>query len=253
MNCLELFNAAGFKCQKLEQEHGGPVFHLSTPLKTFDGYGIRLFAEIVGPAIRFFDAGYTIFHMMSSGIQLRDKRALTPIKRLVDAAGAELSDDGEISALAMQEHAFDAAGKALSAIMAATAWESENVGLPVDGVTLATEVEFFLRQWKPHATIEKGQKRTGISGREYEFDFLIDGTLVDVVASRPQSTAAKVRKLADITAIPSQEDIPILIIIDDRADESQAKQEAAILRRFSPTQTFSWLQKQASNQRLPTA
>lgn len=252
MNCLELFNAAGFHCQKMEQEHGGPVFHLSTPLRTFDGDGIRLFAEMVGPAVRFFDAGYTIFHMLSSGIQLKDGRSMAPIKRLVDAAGAELSEDGEISALALPNQAHDAARKVLSAIMATTAWESDNVGLPADGVTLATEVEFFLRQWKPLAKIEKGQKRAGISGREYEFDFLFDGRLVDVVASRPQSTAAKVRKLADVTAIPSQEKLDMLIIIDDRADQEQAKQEAAILRQFAPTQTVTWLQHQASTTPIPT-
>src|SRR5690606_18738222 len=119
-----------------------------------------------------------------------------------------------------------------------------------DGVTLATEVEFFLRQWRPAATMEKGHKRTGISGREYEFDFLFDGLLVDVVASRPQSTAAKVRKLADVTAIPSQEKTPMLIIIDDRADQEQAKQEAAILRQFAPTQTVTWLQDQANTNPL---
>lgn len=249
MNCQELFHHIGFKCQQLPQETGEPVFHISTPFQTFDGDGIRFFAEQIGSTIRFFDAGYTLFHMLGVGLQFKNARALAPIRKLVNSTGASLSEDGEISAIASKENSQQSARQVLSAIIAVSSWEAENAGLADETVTLATEVEFFLRQWKPYAPLEREPKRTGISGREYEFDFLFDGTLVDVVSSRPQSTAAKVRKLADVTGIPSQHDMQMLVIIDDRADPIQAGQEATIIRQFAPTKTISWLEKQVMKQR----
>lgn len=250
MNCTDLFHHIGFKCQALPQEDSSQVFYISTPFQTFDGDGVKLFAEQVESNIRFFDAGHTIFHMLGSGLRFDTQRALAPIKKLVSAAGADLSDDGEISALASIEKAHEASRRALTAIIAASAWEAENAGLSDSTVTLAVEVEFFLKQWKPYAPLVRAPKIHGISGREYEFDFLFEDTLVDVVSSRPQSTAAKIRKLADVTGIPSQYEKPMLIIIDDRRNPQQAKQEAAILRQFAPTKTISWLEKQSPNDNI---
>ncbi len=251
MICPELFDAMGFQCQQLTQGSAPPVYHLSTPFQTFDGDGIGLFAETDEDTIRIFDAGRTIFHIIgSAGIDLSDGRSMQPIKKLVDAAGAVLSDDGEIFMVSMRKDAEDCARRVLSAILAVSSWERDNVGIPSDGVRLASEVEFLLRQWKPSAPIESGRKGVGISGREYEFDLYQDGFLIDAVSSHPQATASVIRKLADVRGVPSQQDLKLLIIIDDRQDAIRATQEASIIRQFAPTKTVSWLQSQV---RQPTA
>ena len=242
MNCTDLFGAIGFGCTHLQQPDGSAIYCLSTPFQFYDGDGIHIFAEECGPAIRFFDGGDTLFHVSGSGIKFRDNRSYTPIKRLVKDAGAELSDDLEISYLAAHRDLRTGFRKVLSAMLAIADWESQNAGLATDAITLAGEVEFYLQQWKPTANIIKGEKLPGLSGREYEFAFSIEGALIDVVSSHPQSTSAEVRKLADVTGIPAQSQADITVIIDDRGDAKRASQEAAILSRFADVWMLTSLQ-----------
>jgi uncharacterized protein DUF1828 len=242
MNCAQLFASVGFTCRRLEQPGGEVIHAISTPFQFFDGDGIHVFIEEVGPLVRLFDGGETMFHVAGSGIKFRDNRSISPIKKLIKDAGADFSDDGEISALAMPAEAHASFQKVISAILAVADWESENAGLTSDTATLAAEVEFYLRQWKPAAEILRGQSLPGISGRNHEFEFMVDGQLIDVVSSRPQSTAAEVRKLADVSGIPSQARTDIKVIIDDRPDHARAAQEAAILSRFAEVWLFTNLQ-----------
>ncbi|CDY79438.1 Phage protein [Caballeronia glathei] len=246
MNCAQLFTTIGFKCRPLQQPGGDVVHCISTPFEYFDGDGIHVFAEEAGKTIRFFDGGDTMFHIAGSGIKFRDNRSLSPLRRLAREAGAELSDDGEISAVAMASNAQDAFRNVVTAILEIAGWEAENAGMTTDATTLANEVEFYLRQWKPKLDLLRDQPMTGISGRSHDFHFLLDGELIDVVSSKPQSTAAEVRKLADVRGIPSNAAADIRVIIDDREDSKRAQQEALILSRFADVWMLSSLQGQVA-------
>jgi hypothetical protein len=242
MDCTKLFESMGFRCRHLAQPSGEIVHCISTPFEYFDGDGIHVFAEEVGKTIRIFDAGDAMFHIAGSGIRFRDNRSIAPLRKLARDAGAELSDDGEISALAAHSNAQVAFRSVVTAILGIAGWEAENAGMTSDTTALATEVEMYLRQWKPGKDLLRDQPMTGISGRTHDFHFLLDGELIDVVSSRPQSTAAEVRKLADVRGIVANADVYIRVVIDDRSNEERAKQEALILSRFADVWLLSSLQ-----------
>lgn len=244
MDCNELFNSIGFRCRTLPAVDEKPIHCITTPFQYFDGDGVHLYAENLGRFMRFFDSGDTMFHLYGSGIKFRNKRSIKSLQKLVTAAGAEMSDDGEISALVPVEDGQDGFRRAVAAILSVTQWEAENAGFSSDIVNLAAEVEIYLREWKPGHQVLVDQPLSGISGRPHKFAFMIDGELIDVVSSRPQSTAAEVRKLADVRGIRSQSEVPITVIIDDRPSPIRAKQEALILSRFADVMLLTSLQQQ---------
>lgn len=250
MSCSELFRSIGMTCKTLPAVDGTPIHCISTSFQYFDGDSVHLFAEEMGDMVRFFDSGDTLFHVLGSGINFKDKRGLKPLQKIVEDAGAILSDDGEISALATKSDARDGFRKAMSAVLGVVGWEAENAGISTDATTLASEVEVYLREWKPAREILYEQPLSGISGRDHTFAFLLDGELIDVVSSAPQSTAAEVRKLADVRGIPSQSETAIRVIIDDRVSPKRAQQEAMILSRFADVWLLSSLQETV---RLPLA
>jgi len=242
MNCTELLKSLGLNCKTLPSSDGKPIHCISTPFEYFDGDGIHLYAEELGGLMRFFDAGDTLFHVAGSGIKFRDKRSIRPIQKLVEEAGAQLSEGGEISTLVTSKDSRDGFRKTLIAILNIVGWEAENSGISIDVTSLASEVEIYLREWKPNHEFLYDQPLAGISGRAHSFSFLVDGELIDVVSSAPQSTASEIRKLADVRGIPSQADTPIRVVIDDRNNSERARQEALILSRFADTWLLSALQ-----------
>lgn len=244
MSCAELFQSIGLKCKTLPAVDGKPVHCISTPFKYFDGDGIHVYAEDLGGLMRFFDAGDTLFHVYGSGIRFKDKRSMKPLQKLVQEAGAEMSDDGEISALASVSNSQDGFRKTITAILNVAAWEADNAGIASDATSLVSEVEIYLREWKPGHQFLFDQPLSGISGRTHTFSFLVDGELIDVVSSSPQSTASEVRKLADIRGIPSQSEARIRVVIDDRSNPERAQQEAMILSRFADVWPLTALQRQ---------
>ena len=131
--------------------------------------------------------------------------------------------------------------------MNVAAWEAENAGISTDVTSLTSEVEIYLREWKPKHEVLLEQPLTGISGRSHSFSFLIDGELIDVVSSAPQSTASEIRKLADIRGIPSQANTHIRVIIDDRDNPERAREEAMILSRFADVWPLTSLQDTVAN------
>lgn len=250
MNCTEIIKSLGLDCIILPSSDGKPIHCISTPFDYFDGDGIHLYAEELGGLVRFFDAGDTLFHVAGSGIKFRDKRSIKPIQKLVEEAGAQLSEGGEISTLATSEDSREGFRKTLTAILNIAGWEAENAGVSTDVTSLASEVEIYLREWKPDHEFLYDQPLAGISGRSHSFSFLIDGELIDVVSSAPQSTASEIRKLADIRGIPSQADTPIRVIIDDRSNSERARQEALILSRFADTWLLTALQNKIAQKGL---
>ena len=117
MNCTEIIKSLGLDCIILPSSDGKPIHCISTPFDYFDGDGIHLYAEELGGRVRFFDAGDTLFHVAGSGIKFRDKRSLKPIQKLVEEAGAQLSEGGEISTLATSEDSREGFRKTLTAIL----------------------------------------------------------------------------------------------------------------------------------------
>lgn len=242
MDCTKLFENMGFRCRHLAQPGGEVVHCISTPFEYFDGDGVHVFAEEIGPTVRIFDAGDAMFHIAGSGIKFRNSRSIAPLRKMVREAGAELSEDGEISALAASANAQSAFRNVMTAILGVAGWEAENAGMTADTTSLAGEVEMYLRQWKPGKDLLRDQPMSGISGRSHDFNFLLDGELIDVVSSRPQSTASEVRKLADVRGISVNASVDIRVIIDDRGNEDRARQEALILSRFADVWMLSSLQ-----------
>ena len=106
------------------------------------------------------------------------------------------------------------------------------------------EVAQCLAAWKK-STPHPKPKVQGITGREYEFDFDVDGTLVLAISSRHQSTSAALHKLVDVKGLPANQALKTMIIIDDRRDAKAAKSESMILSSVSNVIGMHQLQRNA--------
>ena len=79
----------------------------------------------------------------------------------------------------------------------------------------------------------------GHSGREHEFHFEFDGSLVDAAKPRGQSTGAILRKTADVNNAGNEK--RVLVVIDDRIDDDKAKTETDILSTMVSVVSFTTL------------
>ena len=126
-------------------------------------------------------------------------------------------------------------------------WEKDEEGVSTDLTLLVDEVASALRAWKPEALIDLGPTFTGISGKAHKLDFLFDGIGVAVASPHPASASAVLRRLVDIHAAHANEALPLMVVIDDRANPDGAKKEALILQNIATVWPLGALERQAQH------
>ena len=243
MICQQLNTLLGFDCSPLSE--GGEIVHISTPFKFDDGDAVPVFAEHASGQIRFFDDGQTLMHFIGRGIKLENKKNSMFLASAASKNGTEFTDQGEIEVWASIEHAHVAFGKYINTMLALSSWEADQRGVNTDMTLFVEEVAMALRAWKPQASISLNSTITGISGRDYKVDFVVDGIPYVVTGAHPNAVGSVLHKLVDIRGLVENAGTEFTVVIDDRNDPGGAKREALIVQSLGKVLPFTALEMAA--------
>lgn len=241
MICQQISHLLGMDCHPLDD--AGQVALISTPWKFKDGDSLPVFVEQAGNAVRFFDDGGVFMHFKGRGLNLSDARQTRFIKSAAEHHGATFTDSGEIELWTKPEEAPKGFAAFVSTLLALTQWESENSGISHDADVFVEEVAQCLIAWKKTEKLERRPKILGITGRTHELHFKIDGTLVLAASAHPNSISSVLHKLIDIKALPANQSIQTMVVLDDRYNPDAAKQEGLVLSGISSVIEMTRLQK----------
>ena len=237
MNCDHFSDITGMRCNPL-----GSAIEFVTPFTFADGDGIELFAQDHGGQIHFFDDGCTLFHLDGVGLQLGDnKRRWKALRGIAASYEVTLSDKGVFETICTADKASHGFSRMIATLIGVAAWEREQIGVNLDAELLVEEVAFYLRAWKPSSKLLERPTVKGFSGRTLTFDFDLDGQYIDAIPPHGFSTGSELRKLVDFTSSPEPIRREVMVIIDDRANPSVAKQETGIIGRVAQTWSMSSL------------
>jgi hypothetical protein len=243
MICAQLTTLLGFDCTPLDDS--GALALVSTPFRFADGDAVPVYVELSNGQVRFFDDGHTFMHFLGRGVRLEDGRHTRFLTTAVQAHGSTFTDQGDVEAWAPEAEAADAFGRYIATMLEVCRWEAEQEGASTDVTMLVDEVATALRAWKPDATITENPEFTGISGKAHRLDFLFDGQGVAVATPHPRSASAVLRRLVDLRAAHENAALPLLVVVDDRADPEGAKRETAILQNVAKVLPFGALERLA--------
>lgn len=241
--CQNFSTLLGFDCSALSE--AGDLALVSTPFKFDDGDAIPVFVETTHGQVRFFDDGGALMHFIGRGIRIENRKQATFLINAAARNGAFFSDAGEIEAWASLDKASEAFAKYLASMLDLASWEREQRGVNTDTSFFIEEVALALRAWKPGADITVGAPFSGVSGRSYKLDFLVDGRAVIATGAHPNSVSSVLHKLVDIHGLILNADTQFLVVIDDRADPEAAEKESKVVQSVASTMKFTDLESQA--------
>jgi hypothetical protein len=245
MICDHLTTLLGFDCHALDA--GGEVSLISTPFRFADGDAVPVFVQVRNGQVRFFDDGQAVMHFIGRGVRLENRKHARFISTAADAHGTAFSEDGDIEAWAPLAEAPSAFSRYIGTMLELCRWEKDQDGVSGDLSLLVDEVASALMAWKPEALLDLGPSFTGISGKTHKLDFLFDGTGVAVANPHVNSASAVLRRLVDIHGAHANDTLPLMVVIDDRADPEGAKREALILQSVAKVWTLGALERQAQH------
>src|SRR5690606_34745017 len=124
MNCEQFESLIGMRCNPIK----GAV-EVITPFTFPDGGALELFAQQRGPQVLFFDDGYTLNHLHSIGIELRNRKGWKPLKAIAASHKTTLSDDGVFETLAPATNPSLGFARMVSTLLAVGGWASEQSGV----------------------------------------------------------------------------------------------------------------------------
>ena len=225
MTCAALMAGLGFDCHEIKNG----VLRVNTRLGFCDGQLMGFYILPKGKGYVISDNCDTLFNLMNQGICLDNKRKWTPIRKIAINHGLVLTDNGEITTIKPCDDIGHLISSYLSVMFEINNFQRERMGISDDVVSFSNEVEIYLRQWKPSSPIILNPSFKGDSGILHDFDFEMDGKLIECISARSSNTASLIRKAADIGV--SENTKAILAIIDDRKDMKKAKIESGILAK----------------------
>ncbi len=237
MNCENFQALIGMRCNPV-----GDAVEVITPFTFADGDALEIFAQTHGPQVHFFDDGFTLFHLHTAGIHLKDKKQWRPLKTIAEANGVTLSDDGVFETLCAVDHASAGFARFVSTLLGVSAWAREQSGIAQDAAWFVDEVALYLKSWKPAAAFMERPSIKGFSGRSLTFHFQINDVLVDAIQPHGASTGAVLRKIVDVNTSPMNAPTEVMVVVDDRGEKAEAaKQELEIIGRVATAWPMSSL------------
>lgn len=239
MNCQLIANQFAFDCTPLLTTKGEEAFELGTPFAFADGAAINVYAIPHGDSLELTDNGDTMLHLTGMGMAAWHKSKLVSLQRSIEPHGLTFTAQGEIKAYGKADHATLLIAQFISGILAVAQMERTALGVPDKSDNLADEVEMLLRGWKPQFTLVRSPRVKGISGHEYDFDFMFGDELVDVLTPHHNATGGVMRKLGDVLSGSGQH--KALVIVDDRADPERAETELQIIAMLARAMPLSKL------------
>ena len=239
MNVQLIANKFSFDCTPLLTVQGEQAFEFGTPFSFADGAAINVYAVPHGDTLELTDNGDTMLHLTSMGMPAWHKSKQAALLRAVEPHGLVFTEQGEFKAHGKAEHATLLMAQFISGILAVAQMERTTLGVPDKTDHLADEVEMLLRSWKPKLSLERAPHVKGISGHEYDFDFMFGDELVAVLVPHANATGGIMRKLGDVLSAPGQH--KALVIVDDRAEPARAETELQIIAMLARAMPLSKL------------
>lgn len=238
----QLTTLLGLTCHTLDDE--GRIVMIETPFRFTDEDHIPVFVEAVGNQLRFFDDGFALMHFAGRGLNLSTANHQKFLKSAAEGHGARFTDAGEIELWTTASDSANGFSRYVATLLELVRWEHDRKEVSHEAEVFVQEVALCLAAWKKSPPRPK-PKVQGITGREYEFDFDVDGTLVLAISARHQSTSSALHKLVDIKGLPANQALQTMIVIDDRKDQKTAKSEIMILSSVSSVIGMNQLQHNA--------
>lgn len=230
MICQHFSSLLGMACHPLSDD--GSLAMVETPFRFNDGDHIAVYVEVVGNQYRFFDDGDTFMHFLGMGVPLSSAQKTRFLRTAAEAHGASFTSNGEIELWSKEGDTAESFARYVRTLLQLVRWEQENTNINHDTDQFIEEVAQYLAAWK-RTDVVRGAKVLGITGREYNFDFDVQGTLVLAVSAHHQATAAALHKLVDVKGSPANQGLQTLVVIDDRLEAKVAKNEAMVLSSVS--------------------
>lgn len=237
MSCEALLNRLGYSCSEVAD---GTIL-VTTPFAFADGELISFYLNEDQDQVSVHDNGDTLFHLAGTGWDISTRRKWSSIKNLVGPYGFDLLDSGTIIGKETKSHEQLLITKYVGALLSVADVERERLGLTEDQTQFVSEVEGYLRAANPTSTVDLSPVVGGHSGKSHQFNFSLDGKLVDALRPHGRSTGAELRKVLDVTN--TGRDYTFLVVMDDREDPERAKAETDILSTVTAVMQFSDLCK----------
>lgn len=244
MICNQISDLIGFACHPLDEQ--GQVALIETPFIFGDGDEIPVFVERVGTRVRFFDDGGFYLHFRGRGMRLGNATQTRFIKTAAEQHGGAFTPSGELEVWSDQRSAPQGFARYIGAAMELLRWESEHTGVATETSLFIEEVAQCLAAWKPKQTLTRKPKCQGVTGKEHEFTFGLDETLVSAVGTHHSAISAVLHKLIDIKANPENSNVKTLVVLDDRHDRDASRREELVINGVSEVITMTRLQHQCS-------
>lgn len=247
MICSKISELIGFACHPLDEQ--GQVALIETPFTFSDGDEVPMFVERVGARMRFFDDGGFYLHFRGRGMSLGNATQTRFLKVAAEQHGGTFTPTGELEVWSDPGAAPQGFARYIGAAMELMRWESEHTGVATETSLFIEEVAQCLAAWKPQQTLTRKPRVQGVTGKEHEFTFGLDGTLVAAVGTHHAAVSAVLHKLIDIKANPENSGVKTLVVLDDRHDHSASKREELVINGVSEVIAMTRLQHQCS---MPT-
>jgi len=220
---------------------GSAVLEIGTPFALVDGSAVVLYVVEHGSHLLISDNGDTLMHLEGMGLDVWQSARHRAIRERAQHHGVTLDTAGDFRCLAQPEQAAFVFAKAVSGLLAISDWAAEQLRMPNVERDLPAEAEPYIIARNPDLAFERRKVVRGASRTEYRFDLRHGSDLIDVIAPSAQATGGVMRKASDVLNGPFAEGLSPLIIVDDRTDETKARQEISIIGAVTRAMPFSRL------------
>lgn len=242
--CERINELTAWPCHTVKSMHGESIIMLAPPVSFWDGSIVPVYIFNHGGQIEITDDGGIMHHLTVSGFNLgEDKRRRKGLKNAIASWNADF--DCELQVWCRPEDLAGGLQRYLAAMFAVAKWEKDNAGKSVDDEHLITEVELYLRALHPSSFVVKNAEIVGISGRANKFPLRLDHTYYDAVSSHPASSAAVIKKLFDVRSVPNNRDKAMTVVVDDRGDKKQVREDIQVFSQLAHVDRFLDLQARA--------
>lgn len=242
MNCEWLQSAVGYKCLPIRGLNGQKALEVGTPFFFPDGSAITFYLLEENNHFLISDNGDTAMHIASYG-SIWNKSTPFQLSKLAKEHHVSLGTQGDIRLLVKKNEVSHGIAVFTAALIALSRWVEQRLNIAPQDVALADEAEIYLSHWKPSEELLKNVPITGLSKRDYSFDYQQGNDLIDIVAPSASSVGATMRKAGDVLNSPYLDGRQIRVIVDDRENPLRAREEKQILGAFVKSMLFTHLIK----------
>ncbi|GEM_PF-3313493 len=213
------------------------LISITTPHTFISGDPVHFYMKNDHKRVVFDDYGMNV-HSLALSLPMPDK-AKRIIKQKLNEFDNQIIFDGySISRTAEQHEQSQAVSELMSLFGLLTNFQPKSAKEQDKNIILH-DIMMYLKRKYDH--IEANFHTKGISGNQYEFDFIADNnTLVDFIPAHFNSTGAILRKIADVSQV--NDDYKYRIIIDD-SDKLAAQKESKIIATLAPVVPLSIVQR----------